>query len=61
MGRRGLWYFIMWFGLNSMDQIGKLDRVLDKKDRDVIANQIVVSFLRVEFHRKPAYVACKIG
>ena len=61
MGGRRLRYFVKWFGLYCMDQVRKLDRVLNKKDRNVITNQIVVSFLRVEFHRETAYVARKIG
>ncbi len=61
MGRGGLRYFVVWFGFHCMDQIRKLDRVLNKEHRHVVADEIVVSFLRVELHCEPTDVACKIG
>ena len=36
--------------LHGMDHVGKLDRVLDKEDRDVVANDVPVALLRVELH-----------
>ena len=43
--------------LHRVDQVGKLDRVLDEEHRDVVAHEIEVAFLRVELHGKAAHVA----
>jgi hypothetical protein len=33
-----------------MDQVGKLDRVLDEENRDIVADDVPVALLRVELH-----------
>jgi len=38
-------------------EVGKLDRVADEEDRQVVADQIPVAFLRVELGRETARVA----
>ena len=47
--------------LYRMDQIGKLDRVLDEEHRNVVADQIPVAFIGVELHRKTAHIAGSIN
>ena len=48
------------FGLGGMDDVGKLDGVLDEEDRDVVADQIPIAFLGVELDGKAAHVAGEI-
>jgi len=45
----------------GIDQVGKLDRVLDEEHRDVVADDVPVSLLRVELHSEAADVSRKIG
>ena len=47
--------------LGGMDQVGKLDRVLDEEDRDVVADDVPVAFLGIELDRKAAHVARQVG
>ena len=47
-------------GLHRMDDVRKLDRVLDEEDRDVVADEIPVAFLRVEFDGEAAHVARQV-
>jgi len=46
--------------LRGVNQIGKLDRILNEKDRNVIADQVPVAFLGVELHREATHVARRI-
>ena len=46
--------------LHRMDQIGKLDRVLDEEHRDIVAYQVPVAFLGVELHREAAHIARRV-
>ena len=46
--------------LGGMDQVGKLDRVLNEEHRDVVADEIEVSFLGVELDREAADVTRQI-
>ena len=48
-------------GLGGVDQVGKLHRVLDEEDRDVVADQIPVALVGVELHREAAHVARGVG
>lgn len=43
--------------LHRMDQVGELDRILDEEDRDVVADEVPVSFLGIELDGKAAHVA----
>ncbi len=48
--------------LHGVDDVGKLDRILDEEDRDVVADQVEVAFRRVELDGKSANVArCVAG
>ena len=46
--------------LHRMDQVGKLDRVLDEEHRDVVADEVPVAFLGVELDREAAHVAGEV-
>lgn len=39
----------MWLGLSCVDDIGKLHRVLDEKDGNVVPHNVPVAFLSIEF------------
>ena len=47
--------------LDGMDQVGKLDRVLDEEYRNVVADKVEIAFLGVELHRESADVARHIA
>ena len=42
----GLRKFAIRLGFGRVNEIGELDRVLDEEDRDVVADEIEVAFLR---------------
>ena len=44
-----------------MDQVRKLDRVLDEEHRDVVSHQIPVPGVGVELHGEPTSVAGEVG
>ena len=46
--------------LYSMDQVREFDGILDEKDRDVIADEIPISFFGVELHRKSADIPRRV-
>src|SRR5450830_1134207 len=48
------------FHLDGMDEVGKFDGILDEENRDVVADQVPVAFLRVKLDGKPAYVTRRI-
>src|SRR5690554_4668139 len=58
---RGLRYFIVGFWLNSMHQIRKFHCILDKENWNVVAYQIKISLVCIEFRGKSTRVACQIG
>jgi len=43
-----------------MDDVRELDRILDEKYRDIIADQVPVALLGVELNGKAAYIAGKV-
>ena len=45
------------FHFYGMDEIGEFDGVLDEEYRDVVADQVPVSFLGVKLHREAAHIA----
>src|SRR5690348_6579936 len=47
--------------LGGMDDVRELDRVLNKKDRDVVSNEIPVALLGIELDGKPAHITRQIG
>src|SRR5664279_457149 len=44
------------FHFYGMNEVGKFDGILDEENRDVVANDVPVSFLSVKLDGKPAYV-----
>ena len=52
---------LMRLRLDRMDQIGKLDRVLNEEDGNVVADQIEVAFLGIELDGEAAHVARQVG
>ena len=57
----GLRHRVVRLGLDCMNQVGELHRVLDEKHRDVVADQVVVTLPRIELDGKTAYVTHRIG
>ena len=55
-----LWEAAIGLHLHRVDQVGKLDRVLDEEHRDVVADEIEVAFFRVELDREAADVARQV-
>ena len=52
--RRGrLGNLIVRLGLHGMDEVRKLDRILNEEDGDVVADEIPDALVRVEFDREP--------
>jgi hypothetical protein len=43
-----------------MHQIRKLHRVLNEEDRDIVADEVPVAFVRVEFHGETPHVARRV-
>ena len=59
--RAGLRHREVGLGLGRVDEVGKLHRVLDEEDRDVVADQVPVPLVGVELHREAADVARGVG
>ncbi len=47
--------------LDRVDEVGELHRVLDEKDRDVVADQVEIAFLGIEFGGETAHVAGQVA
>ena len=61
MRRSRLGDLVVRLGLHGMDEVRKLDRILNKEDGDVVADQIPDAFVRVELDGKSANIARRIG
>ncbi len=61
VSRRRLRHREVRFRFRRVHQVGKLHRILNEEDGDVVADEIPVAFLRVELGRKAADVARGIG
>ena len=59
--RRRLRHGEVRLGLGGVHEVGKLHRVLDEEDRDVVADEIPVAFIRVELHREATHVPRRVG
>jgi HTH-type transcriptional regulator/antitoxin HigA len=44
------------FHLYGMDEVGEFDGILDEENRDVVADQVPVTFFSVKLDGKSAYV-----
>src|SRR5580704_9554346 len=51
----------MWFGLHGVDQIRELHGILNKEDRNVIADEVPVAFVGIELDREAAHIARGVG
>ena len=60
VGAGRLRHLVMRLGLDRVDQIRELDRVLDEEDRHVVADQVPVAFVGVELDREAAHVARRV-
>ena len=58
-GPTGLGKGAVWLFLHRMDQVGKLDRVLDEENRDIVADDVPVA-LRVELHGETPYISRQV-
>jgi len=52
-----LWHLIVRLRLRGMHEVGKLDSVLDEEDRNVIADNVPVSLICIEFYGKASNIA----
>ena len=51
----------IWFGLGGVNKIGKLDGILDEEYRHVIAYDVPVAVIGIEFYREAAHIASQVG
>ncbi len=58
--RRRLGIATVGFHLHAVNEIRKLDRILDEEHRDVVADQVPVPGVRVELDGKAAHVARRV-
>ena len=61
VGRRRLRNFVVRFGFDGVNEVGKFHRVLNKKDRNIVSDQIIIAFVGVKFDGETAHVARQIG
>jgi hypothetical protein len=47
----------VWLHFDRMNEIGKLDGILDEEDRNVVADEVEVALVGIEFDREAAHVA----
>ena len=60
--RRGrLRNFVVRLGLDRMDQVRKLDRVLNEKNRHIVANEVPDPFVGIKLDREAAHVASAVS
>jgi hypothetical protein len=55
MSGAGLRYFIVGLRLNSMDQVGKLDGILDEENRNGVANNVYYRVSQIPLICGPRY------
>ena len=58
--RAGLRVAAVRLHLHGVDEVGKLDGILDEEHRDVVADQIEVAFLGIELDGEAAHVARQV-
>ena len=51
----------MWFRLHGVNEIGKFDCVLNKEHRHVVADEVVVPFLRIKLHCETPDITGEVG
>ncbi len=60
VGRRRLRDLVVRLRLHRVYEVGKLDGVLDKEHRHIVADQVVVALARIELDGKAAHVARQV-
>src|SRR5580704_8668287 len=60
VGTAGLWKRPVGLHLHGMDQVRKLDRVLNEKHRDIVAHKVPIAFFGVELHREASHVTWSV-
>lgn len=50
----------VWLLLDRVNQVRKLDRILDKEDRNIVADNVPVTLLRVELYSKASDISRQI-
>ena len=50
----------VWLGLHGMNDVGKLDRVLNEENGNVVADEIPVALFRIQLDGEPAHIAREI-
>ena len=58
--RRRLRHRVVRLGLDGVDEVGELHRVLDEEHRDVVADDVPVAFVGVELDGEAAHVARQV-
>jgi len=53
--------FIVRLGFHCVDEVGKLDCVLNEKHRHVVADQVEVALVGKELHRKATHVTHSVA
>lgn len=61
MGALGLRNFNIWFRLRGVDQVCELNGVLNEEDWNVVAHDIPIALLSVEFDGETSHVSHCIG
>ncbi len=61
MGGGRLRNLVVRFGFDGVDQIWKFYRVLNEKDRNVVADKIVIALVGIEFDGESSHVAGQIA
>lgn len=56
MGRAASRHLVVGLGFYRVDEVGKLDRVLNEEHRHVVAHQVEVAFVSEELHGETSYV-----
>jgi hypothetical protein len=59
--RRRLRHLVVRLGLHRVDQVGKLDGVLDEEDRDIVPDEVEIPLLRVELDGEAADVTREVA
>ena len=60
MGTCRLRHRVVWLGFQGMDKVGKLHRILDEEDRNVVADDVEVAFVGVELGGEPSHVTGRV-
>ena len=54
-------YVSWWTSLLSVNEIWKFKRIINKKHRGVVTNDIIITLLGIEFHGESSWISYRIG